>query len=78
MQVTPVPVLPVPSAVMPQETVAKTMPQIQAQAFAPIVQRAVDPPRKSDSGGKSRSNEDRSKGGGNGKSGRGDRINIRV
>lgn len=77
MQVTPLPPLPVTTGVVQPETVAKTMPQIQAQASMPITQRAIDPSSKSQRGNKSRSNGDRAKGGGD-KGGRGSSVNIRV
>ena len=63
MQVTPLPPLPVTAGGVPQETIAKTIPQVQAQAAAPIIQRAVNPSTKSERGTKSRSNGDRGKGG---------------
>jgi len=78
MQVTPLPPQLVTPGAVPQETIAKTMAQVQAQASAPIIQRAVDPSSKSDRGHKSRSNGDRAKGGGSGKGGRGSSVNIRV
>jgi hypothetical protein len=76
MQVIPLPPVLVPGAV-PQEAVTRVLPQIQAQSSAPIIQRAVDPSRKSDRGNKARSNTDRGKGGG-GKGDRGSTVNIRV
>jgi hypothetical protein len=75
MQVPPLPPVPVTAGVMPQETIARAVPQVQAQAASPIIQRAVDPSSKSERGNKSRSNGDRAKGGG---SGRGGSVNIRV
>lgn len=82
MQVTPLPPIPVNPGAVPQEAVNKVLPQIQAQASAPIIQRAVDPSSKSDRGNKSRSNGDRAKGGGGDKGGaggdRGSSVNIRV
>ena len=80
MDIPPVqtPVLP---PALPQDA-AKTVPQVQAQAATPIVQRAVDPAPRSERGQQSRSNGDKAKGGqtggqGGGKSG-GGTVNIRV
>ena len=77
MQVTNIPPVPLPTGANPQD-VARNMPQLQAQAAAPIGQRAVDPTKKQDRGGKNRSNGDRAKGGGGDKNGRGGQVNIRV
>ena len=77
MQVTPLPPVPITPGAVPQETV-KVLPQVQAQASAPITQRAVDPSNKSDRGNRSRSNSDRGKGGGSDQSGRGGSVNIKV
>lgn len=80
MQVTPVPV-PVLPSLPTQDVVAKTLPAIQAQAATPVTQRAVDPSHRSDRGNKTRSNNDRAKGGdrGNSDSGKsGSTVNIRV
>ena len=76
MQIPLLPPLPVAPGALPPEALARAVPQIQAQAAAPIIQRAVDPSGHSERGNKSRSNEERSKGGG--KSGRGGSVNIRV
>ena len=76
MQVPPVPAPLVPGAT-PQETVARTLPQIQAQASAPVTQRAIDPSPRSERGKKTRSNSDKKKGG-SGDGQRGSSVNIRV
>ncbi len=80
MQIPPLPPVPVNPGVVPQDAVGKVLPQVQAQAAAPIIQRAVDPSKKSNQGGKSRNNEDRRKGGDSDtdKGGRGSSVNIRV
>jgi hypothetical protein len=78
MQVTPPLPVPIPNAALPQEAVAKVIPQIASQASAPVTQRAVDPSSKSDRGHQSRSNSDRAKGGGKSNSERGRSINLRV
>lgn len=79
MQVTPVPLPILPNA-SPQDVAAKTAAPVLAQASAPVIQRAIDPAPKSERGQQSRSNGDRSKGGG--KSGsdekRGGSVNIKV
>jgi hypothetical protein len=76
MQVTSLPTPVIPNA-MPQEAVAKTMPNVVAQASPPLIQRAVDPSSKAERGQQSRSNRDKAKGGG--KEGeRGRSINFRV
>ena len=72
------PVLP-NSGNLPQDTVARVVPQIQAQASAPVIQRAVDPSPKSERNNRTRSNNDRGKGGGGANSGgRGSSVNIKV
>ncbi len=76
MQVPPLQA-PVVTTALPQEAAAKAMPQVQAQAVAPLTQRAVDPAPRSERGNQSRSNtEKRSGDGGGGK--RGGSVNIRV
>ncbi len=82
MQVPPVPNVIVPGA-QPQDALAlvRVLPNIQSQAAAPLLQRAVDPSPRSDRGPKTRSNKDRAKGGGKdggGGQGRGGSVNIRV
>jgi hypothetical protein len=79
MQVPPIPPAVVPGALQP-DAVAKTLPQIQAQASVPVTQRAIDPSRQGDRGKKSRGNGDKSKGGGGGNGGgnRGGSVNIKV
>jgi len=76
MQVTPLqaPVVPV---ALPQDA-AKTVPQVQSQAAAPLIQRAVDPSQRSDRGEHTRSNGDKAKGGQGGGDKRGGAVNIRV
>ena len=74
-------IAPVPTSVvlsaLPQESVVRALPQAQAQAAPPIVTRAIDPSPRGDRGHKTKSNEDRGKGGG--RTGeRGSSINIRV
>jgi len=76
MQVTPLPGPVLPNA-LPQEVVAKT-PAIQAQASAPLIQRAVDPSPKSGRGQQTRSNSDKAKGGASDSGKRGGSVNIRV
>jgi len=67
---------PVVPVALPQDAV-KTVPQIQAQAAPPVIQRAVDPSPRSERGSQSRSNGDKAKGGqSEGK--RGGSVNIRV
>ena len=78
MQVPPLPPAAVPNATLPQEAAAKAVPQVLAQASAPVIQRAVDPSQKSDRGQKSRSNGDRAKGGGKTGGGRGGSVNFKV
>ena len=78
MQVNPVPPVPLAAGAVPQEAVTKVLPQVQAQATAPITQRAVDPSGKSDRGNKTRSNGDRGKGGRGDDGSRGGNVNIRV
>lgn len=78
MQVTPLPPVPTAPGAAPQETVVKTLPQVQAQSAAPIIQRAVDPSGKSDRGNKGRSNGERGKGGGSDQTGRGGSVNLKV
>lgn len=76
MQITPLPT-PVPPTALPQEAVTKAVPQVQAQAAQPLIQRAVDPASRSDRGTKARSNSEKAKGGGSdGK--RGGAVNIKV
>jgi hypothetical protein len=79
MQVPPIPAPTVPGA-MPQDAVAKTLPQVQAQSGAPVIQRAIDPSPRSERGNKSRSRGDKGKGGGSSSGGnqRGGSVNIRV
>jgi hypothetical protein len=77
MQVPPIPAPVLPGA-LPQDAVAKTLPQIQAQSGAPVIQRAVDPSPRSERGKKSRSNGDKGKGGSSGGGQRGGSVNIRV
>jgi len=81
MQVPPVPTVIVPG-VQPQDTVARALPNIQAQAAAPLLQRAIDPSPRSDGGARTRNNKDRAKGGGKDgggdQGGRGGSVNIRV
>jgi len=79
MDVTPLqaPVIP---AALPTDA-ARIVPQIQAQAAAPLTPRAVDPSPRSERGSESRSNGDKAKGGqgGYGETGkRGGSVNIRV
>ena len=77
MQVTPSVPLPVVPNALPQEAVAKTMPNVVAQASPPVIQRAVDPSHKTGRGQQPRSNGDKAKGGG--KAGeRGSSIDKRV
>ena len=80
MQVPPLPPVTVPNATLPQEAVAKAVPQVIAQASAPVIQRAVDPSQKSDRGQNTRSNSDRAKGGGKAAAsgGRGGSVNFKV
>ena len=78
MQVTPLPPGPIAPGLITPEAIARAVPQVQAQAAAPIIQRAVDPARKQDRGNKNKSNGDRGKGGGSDKGGRGSSVNIRV
>ena len=78
MQVPPLPPAAVPNATLPQEAVAKAVPQVMAQASAPVIQRAVDPSQKSDRSQQSRSNSDRAKGGGKAGGGRGGSVNFKV
>ena len=81
MQVTPVPTPIVPGSLQQQEAVIKAIPQVQAQASAPLLQRAVDPSTKNQRGQQTRSNGERAKGGGKGGEGSGERggsVNIRV
>jgi hypothetical protein len=78
MQVAPLPI-PVLSTALPQDAVARAIPQVQAQAAAPLLQRAVDPSPSSERGQKSKTNQEKAaggKGGGDGK--RGGTVNIRV
>jgi hypothetical protein len=67
---------------MPQDAVSRALPQIQAQASQPLVQRAIDPSPRSERGNQPRTNGEKSKGGGNatGSAGgkRGGSVNIRV
>jgi hypothetical protein len=76
MQVTPLPAPILPTA-QPQD-VAKTVPQVQAQAATPLTQRAVDPSPRSERGNQPRSNGEKSKGGQGGGDKRGGSVNIRV
>jgi hypothetical protein len=78
MQVTPLPLPVTPNAALPQDAVAKTMPNVVAQASTPVIQRAVDPSSKSERGQQSRSNGDRAKGGGKSGEQRGGSVNMRV
>ncbi len=82
MQVTPLPAPVLPTATT-QDVVTKAVSAVQAQASAPVTQRAIDPSQKSDRGGQSRSNSDRAKGGAKSPAGdetidRGGSLNIRV
>jgi hypothetical protein len=81
MQVPPVPPVIIPSQ-LPQDAVNRVLPNIQAQAVTPTIQRAVDPRPGSDRKSRTRSNEDDAKGGGKDgrgeKGGRGSSVNIRV
>lgn len=83
MQVTPVPMPVLPNA-LPQDA-ARAIPQVQAQATAPLIQRAVDPSPRGERGNQPRSNGDRAKGGDRGRGGEsgnrggsGSGVNIRV
>ncbi len=76
MQVIPTPPVPVVPGAVPQETLNKSLPQLQAQSAAPIIQRAVDPSNKADRDHKSRSNGDRAKGGASSPSGRGGAVKV--
>jgi hypothetical protein len=78
MQVTPLPTPPVVANALPQEAVAKTIPHVQAQASAPLIQRSIDPSTKGDRGHHARSNGDRAKGGGAQSGNPGGSVNIKV
>ena len=73
---------PVITNALPQDVVAKAVPN--AQAMAPLVQNAVAPPPKSEKFNQSRSNKDRNKDGDNLESDKdkqgkdGSSVNIRV
>ncbi len=77
MQVTPLPGPVLPNALSP-DVAAKAVPQIQAQASAPLIQRAVDPSPKSGRGTQTRSNGDKAKGGDSSGDKRGGGVNIKV
>jgi hypothetical protein len=76
MQVTPLPMPVLPNA-LPPDAVAKMVPHIQAQASAPLTQRAVDPSSKSERGNQSRTNAEKAKGGDGGDR-RSGSVNIKV
>jgi len=77
MEVTPPPLPILPSALQ-QDAVLRSLPQVQAQATAPVLaQRAVAPTTKTLQGEKSRSNEGRAKGGRSPHE-RGASVNIKV
>ncbi len=78
MTITNVPGAQVQPAMITPENVARLAPQVQAQAVAPLTQRAVDPAKKNDRGNRSRNNEEKSKGGKGEQGGRGGTVNIRV
>jgi hypothetical protein len=81
MQITPLPTPPVQPNALPQDAVAKVVPHIQAQASAPLIQRAVDPTGRSDRNTKTRTNSEKAKGGASDTGGddkRGGSVNIRV
>jgi len=75
MQVTPLQT-PVAPVALPQD-IAKTVPQVQAQAATPVIQRAVDPSPRSERNPHARSNAEKDKGGKTGDK-RGGGVNIRV
>jgi hypothetical protein len=77
MQVTPLPVPAVPTN-LPQETAARSIAPVLAQATTPVTQRAVDPSSKSERNQQSRSNGDKAKGGGSGGKQLGGSVNLRV
>jgi len=82
MQVTPIPVPVLPTALPAQDAVARVAGQVQAQAAAPLLQRAVDPSPKSERGQNSKSNQKKNAGKGGSQNGgegkRGGSVNIRV
>ena len=74
---------PIVTNTLPQDIVAKAVPNMQAAP--PLVQRAVDPAPKSEKFNQTRSNKDRSKGGDHGPSEDGakedksnEHVNIKV
>ncbi len=79
MQVPSVP-LPIVTNALPQEAVAKAVPNVQA--MAPLLANAVAPAPKSEKSNQSRGNKDRKKeenpDGGGDKGNRGGSVNIRV
>ncbi len=77
MEITPPPSIPPVPGALPQDAVAKAIPQIATQAVTPITQRAIDPSGKTDRGNKPRSNGDKAKGGDK-NSGRGGSVNLKV
>jgi hypothetical protein len=54
MQIVPLPPIPQNATALPPATITSVLPQIQAQAVAPIGQQAVAPTPKSEKEGKSR------------------------
>jgi len=79
IQIAPVPVpVATPAATSPQAAVS-VLPVIQGQAIAPIVDRAVPPPPKSEKDQKARSNKERAEGGSGGAGRkRGGNVNISI
>ncbi|MDD3287905.1 MAG: hypothetical protein PHX43_02710 [Alphaproteobacteria bacterium] len=66
MQIGPLPLPIVPATSVAQQAVAHALPQIQALAAAPLTSRAVGPADKTEGGQRTKTNSEKSKGGGQG------------